>query len=173
MILPVELSQENQCLKMATQKEIANHLDMSDRNLREVLAKLKIKSSKESLDNIRITYIRHLREQAAGRGGDNQVKLTSARAQQAISDARLKDLTYFEKVGALVSVEAIEPMLESWAVNARSEIQYAIEKVVTAIQSQHNIEINQELIDNEFANAFRTIGGYPQNFDDSNDEGGE
>lgn len=51
-----------------TQAEIAEHLDMSDRNLRDVLGVLGLDHKEVALSVIRVGYIRHLREQAAGRG---------------------------------------------------------------------------------------------------------
>lgn len=52
-----------------TQPEIAEHLDMSDRNLRDLLQSLDLDHKQASLPAIRVAYIRRLREQAAGRQG--------------------------------------------------------------------------------------------------------
>lgn len=68
-----------------TQVEIAEHLDMSDRNLRDVLAALGLDHKVAALSTVRVGYIRHLREQAAGRmGGDgNGLDLVQERAALA------------------------------------------------------------------------------------------
>lgn len=55
-----------------TQAEIAEHLDMSDRNLRDVLQVLDLDHKHASLTAVRVGYIRRLREQAAGRAGNEE-----------------------------------------------------------------------------------------------------
>lgn len=63
-----------------TQSEIAAHLDLSDRSIRELQTKLNL-SSNYTLDEIRIAYIRNLREQAAGRASaDGELDLVQERA---------------------------------------------------------------------------------------------
>nr|VFK48101.1 MAG: hypothetical protein BECKTC1821E_GA0114239_11028 [Candidatus Kentron sp. TC] len=50
-----------------------------------------------NLSTIRIAYIRDLRETAAGRGGEEQAKLTLQRTRQAEADANLKMLELFAR----------------------------------------------------------------------------
>lgn len=57
---------------MPTQRDIALNLDMSERNCRDVLKGLDLDWTAASLDEIRITCIRDLREKAAG-CGESQV----------------------------------------------------------------------------------------------------
>ena len=68
-----------------TQSEIAEHLDMSDRNLRDLLQMLDLDHKQASLSAIRVGYIRRLREQAAGRVGseDGGLDLVQERAALA------------------------------------------------------------------------------------------
>lgn len=57
--------------RQPTQQEIAAHLDMSERNLRDVLQALDLDHKQVPMSEIRLAYIRRLREQAAGRMGDS------------------------------------------------------------------------------------------------------
>jgi phage terminase Nu1 subunit (DNA packaging protein) len=66
-----------------TQQEIAAHLDMSDRNLRDVLERLDLDHKEAPLSKIRVGYIRQLREQAAGRASDGPLDLAQERAALA------------------------------------------------------------------------------------------
>ncbi len=67
-----------------TQAEIAAHLDMSERNLRDLLEQLGITHTKSTLAEIRIAYVRRLREQAAGRlGSEGGLDLVQERAALA------------------------------------------------------------------------------------------
>nr|VFJ91465.1 MAG: hypothetical protein BECKH772A_GA0070896_100325 [Candidatus Kentron sp. H]VFJ92612.1 MAG: hypothetical protein BECKH772B_GA0070898_1003130 [Candidatus Kentron sp. H]VFJ99333.1 MAG: hypothetical protein BECKH772C_GA0070978_100316 [Candidatus Kentron sp. H] len=105
-----------------TQVEIGNHLDLSDRSVREILPKLGIDHRQSNLSTIRIAYIRDLRETAAGRGGDEQVNLTLQRTRQAEADANLKQLELFARAQRLVSIDELEPKLAHWASMARNEV---------------------------------------------------
>lgn len=66
-----------------TQQEIAAHLDMSERNLRDVLQAVGLDHKQVPLSTIRIAYIRKLREEAAGRGGNGPLDLAQERAALA------------------------------------------------------------------------------------------
>lgn len=63
-----------------TQADIAAHLDVSDRTIRELQIKLNLPEN-YTLEQIRVAYIRHLREQAAGRmSEDGELDLVQERA---------------------------------------------------------------------------------------------
>ncbi|WP_114858432.1 hypothetical protein [Azospirillum brasilense] len=76
---------------MATQTDIATHLDLSDRSVRELLDKGVLPNARRgalNLDQCRLAYIRHLREMAAGRGtGPSADDLTTERARLAREQA--------------------------------------------------------------------------------------
>ncbi len=70
---------------MATQAECARHLDMSERRFRELIDEGVIDAADRgsySLDDVRLQYIRNLRETAAGRAG------AESQEAKALSDAR-------------------------------------------------------------------------------------
>jgi phage terminase Nu1 subunit (DNA packaging protein) len=83
---------------MATQKEIALHLDLSDRTVRDLMASGIIPRGAD-LDTARVSYIRRRREQAAGRGGvgglnlaDERARLTRLQSEKAeIEIAKLRE----------------------------------------------------------------------------------
>jgi len=76
---------------MATQAELAAHLDLSDRSIRELLDKGVLPNARRGaldLDACRVAYLRHLREIAAGRAtGPSGDELTSERARLAREQA--------------------------------------------------------------------------------------
>ncbi|UKJ74494.1 hypothetical protein [Azospirillum brasilense] len=76
---------------MATQTEVGKHLDLSDRSVRELLERGVLPNAARGaldLDRCRISYIRHLREMAAGRAtGPAGDDLTSERARLAREQA--------------------------------------------------------------------------------------
>src|SRR5690606_21772953 len=90
-----------------------------------------------------LAYCASLREVAAGRGGDEQVAMAEARARQARFDADLRELEFFEKIGALVQVEDIEPLLSGWAATGRAELLHAVDTIIAGIESRYGIEIDR------------------------------
>ncbi|MCW2242793.1 hypothetical protein [Azospirillum canadense] len=75
---------------MATQAEIAAHLDLSDRSVRDLKKRGVFHADARGnmdLDACRVAYIRHLRERAAGRASDaaddEKLDLTAERAALA------------------------------------------------------------------------------------------
>ena len=122
---------------------VARHLDMSERNLRDVLRGLGIDWPVDSIDSVRVAYIRDLREKAAGRGGDDQGELTRARTRDALASAKIREIQFFESTGQLVSVEELEPLLESWATMARSEFINGMNKVVADIEGANDVVVEE------------------------------
>lgn len=62
------------------QKEIAHHIDLSQPAVSGLMEKLGIDWKSSDLETIRIAYIRHLREQAAGRAAAGDIDLPTERA---------------------------------------------------------------------------------------------
>ena len=69
------------------QQDIAAHLDLSDRSVREFLTTAGMEHKQCTLDEIRIAYIRHLREIAAGRMANGDLDLATERARLAKEQA--------------------------------------------------------------------------------------
>lgn len=108
-----------------------------------------------------LAYCGALREVAAGRGGDEQHTLTGEKARQTRIDADLKELQYYERIGRLVSTDAIEPVLDGWASTARAEFTNAVDQIVAGIESRHGITVDRELVDKPAAAACKAIASYP------------
>lgn len=140
---------------------VARHLDMSERNLRDVLRGLGIDWPVDSIDSVRVAYIRDLREKAAGRGGDDQGELTRARTRDALASAKIREIQFFESTGQLVSVEELEPLLEAWATMARSEFINGMNKVVADIEGANDVVVDRVMVDGYARAALDAVGEYP------------
>lgn len=93
---------------MTTQIEIAQHLDLSTRQIRE-LQSIGVFTKGATLDEARLAYIRRLREQAAGRAATNGLDLTSERARLAKMQADKLETELTAKRGDLISLtEAVK-----------------------------------------------------------------
>lgn len=74
--------------RLASNSELAIHLDMSDRNVRELVQRGVFNFSNQTRKECRAAYIRHLREMAAGRSGTGELNLVDegARLKRAQSE---------------------------------------------------------------------------------------
>lgn len=97
--------------KRPTQPEIAAHLDISDRRLRELLAEWSIDHKQSSLSEIRIRYIRKLREEAAGRATDGDLDLATQRARLAKEQADRIEMQNAVTRKDLASTELLQILL--------------------------------------------------------------
>ncbi len=86
------------------QIEIAKHLDLSTRQIRE-LQSAGVFPKGATLDEARIAYIRRLREQAAGRSATNGLDLASERARLAKMQADKLEIELTAKRGDLISLD--------------------------------------------------------------------
>ena len=139
----------------STQKQIAKHLDMSERNVRDVLNALAEKHEldrewwkKTTLDDIRVKYLRDMREKAAGRGGNDQVNLTKQRAEESQVKTAMMRLEYNEKIGLLIAAEDAADVITGWCVVANREYLSGFMKLVGEIQSAYKIEVDNKLVEN-------------------------
>ena len=73
---------------MATQKQIGEHLDLSDRSIRYLIARRVFERSRRrtfDVDACRRAYIRHLREIAAGRAPEVDTRNFEAHSEVGAS----------------------------------------------------------------------------------------
>lgn len=97
---------------MLSQKDIAEHLDMSQQAVSALLEQLGIDWKTSNLDVIRKAYIQRLREAAAGRGGEGAVgELAVERARLAREQADKIAMQNAVTRGELAPVALIEEVL--------------------------------------------------------------
>lgn len=101
-----------------TQPEIAAHLDISDRRLRELLTQFGFDHKQISLSEIRTAYIRDLREKAAGRATEGDLDLATERARLASEQADKIAMQNAERRGELAPVALMEQALAGAATRA-------------------------------------------------------
>lgn len=107
-------------------------------------------------------YCDHLRSYAAGRGGENQAALTTARIQESEVKAALGRLTYFEKLGQLVEAAAAARVVMDWASHTNREIRAAVEKLRQTLESEHGITIAPETLTDVIEPAIERIGAFAE-----------
>lgn len=100
-----------------TQQFIARHLDLNERNVRDFLGKVGLDHKQATLDEIRVAYIRHLREQAAGRMGTGETGLVLAdqRARLAKEQADKQEMDNQERRRELIPAGVVMLVLSEIA----------------------------------------------------------
>jgi len=107
---------------MATQKEIAKHLVMSERRIVDVLKKIGLPSKGNTLDEARESYILHLREEAAGRGSNGDYELTEERARLAHHQANKTALEEEVLKGDLIPADEVFAKWEKMVSSFRAKM---------------------------------------------------
>jgi hypothetical protein len=144
---------------MLKQEDVAKHLDMSDRQLRNVLARLGLNHKTDSLDRIRVAYIRDLRETASGRQASEQrLKLDVAKTREAEANAQFKELAVYREYQLILDKSQVMEAMSAWIALAKSEYTNSIEKILAMLESRHNLTIERSDIDGITDAAMRTIG---------------
>ena len=104
---------------MLIQHDIAEHLDMSQQAVSQWLARLAIDLADSTLDDIRVAYIRSLREQAAGRAASGDLDLAAERAKLARAQRERIEMEVATERGRLIPADLIEPKIRAAIIAAR------------------------------------------------------
>lgn len=104
-------AEQHRITQRPTQSEIAAHLDISDRRVRELATEWAIDSREVSLGEWRVRYLRKLREEAAGRAGSGDLDLVSERARLAKVQADRIEMQNAVTRKELAPAELIEDIL--------------------------------------------------------------
>ena len=145
---------------MPTQREIAEHLDMSERNARDVLKGLDLDWQTAGLDEIRIAYIRDLRGKAAGRGGSQLEQLNRARIDDLQQKSANGRLAYHEKLRSLIPVSDAERVLSDWASFANREYLGGLERILQEIENVQKLTVDRTVVAKVAGPTTERIAGY-------------
>lgn len=163
-----------------TQKEAGAHLDLSDRSIRDLEVDLNLRGVDYTLEQLRIAYIRDLREKAAGRATEGDLDLATERARLASEQADKIAMQNAERRGELAPVAMLEQALAGAATRAtkildtiKGEIRrrvpglaasdlIAVDQIVAkALNAVASISLAEALDDADDANADDIIDADP------------
>lgn len=148
-----------------TQVDIAAHLDLSERRVRDVLVELGVDHRAATLDQIRIAYIRSLREKAAGREqSDARQRRDLAQAVESETNAALKQRELWKQDGLLLDYDLVRTFCLDQVSVAQNELTRAVNGLVNAIESKHSIVIERDIPGDAIASARRAIARNAEQF---------
>lgn len=145
---------------MQTQREVADHLDMSERNARDVLKALDLDWQTASLDEIRTAYIRDLRGKAAGRGGSQLEQLNRARIDDLQQKSANGRLAYHEKLRSLIPASEAERVLSDWASFTNREYLGGLERIIQEIENVQKLTVDRTVVAKVAGPTTERIAGY-------------
>lgn len=145
---------------MLTQQQIADHLDISQQQISELMKRLGMDWRTESLDSIRIAYIRNLRSVASGHRSNDGLDLTHERVLTERVDRELKLLLVAEKKGVLINVEQLEPELMNMVGAFRAELLARDDKLKADLDALYGIELDLNLLNEHTHAALAQLARY-------------
>lgn len=107
---------------MATQLEIAKHLDLSKRRVADLLNELDLPTKGCDLDTARIAYIRKLRGSAAGRSTESELDYAAEKTRLTHHQANITQLDEEIKRGSLIPAETVEVVWSDMIASFRAKI---------------------------------------------------
>lgn len=158
---------------MATQREVASHLDLTDRAVRDLISRgvLPREKGRLELKASRVAYIRHLREVAAGRqsdGDDSGLDLVVQRARLAKEQADEKALTNAQLRREVVPSDDVERGYITLATTISQRARAIAAAMCEDLAAESDPAKCEELLENavddalsELANIGRQLGDDP------------
>jgi hypothetical protein len=145
---------------MPTQQQIADHLDISQQQVSELMKKLSVDWQTSAMDEIRVAYIRNLRSVASGHRSNDGLDLTHERVLTERVDRELKLLLVAEKKGVLVNVEQLEPELMNMVGAFRAELLARDDKLKADLDALYGIELDLNLLNEHTHAALAQLARY-------------
>lgn len=145
---------------MPTQQQIADHLDLTQQSVAELMEKLSIAWKAAKLDDIRVAYIRHLRGQASGHKSNDGLDLVKERVLTERVDRELKTLLVAEKRGLLINVDQLEPELMQMVGAFRSELMSRDDKLKAELDALYAIDTDLTLLNEHTHAALAQLARY-------------
>ncbi len=145
---------------MPTQQQIADHLDLSQKAVSDLMEHLAIDWKRASLDSVRIAYIRNLRAKASGHQSEDGLDLVRERVLTERVDRELKELQVAEKKSVLINVAELEPQLMNMIGAFRSELLSRDDKLKAEIDALYGIDTDLTLLNEHTRAALSQLSRY-------------
>lgn len=150
---------------MPTQQQIADHLDINQSSVSELMQKLGMDWKIEPLDVIRVAYIRQLRGVASGHRSNDGLDLTHERVLTERVDRELKQLMVSEKRGLLINVEQLEPELMNMVGAFRAELLSRDDKLKADLDALYAIDLDLKILNEHTYAALSQLARYEPSVD--------
>lgn len=139
-----------------TQAEVAKHLGVAQRTVRELRDRQVIPDpAKSTLSRVRLAYIRHLRELAAGRQGDRD--LAEENLKLARSKREAQELKTSQLRGELVPVDQVETTMIAVSSTMRQKVLAVPSKAAPEAHAAQSIAETEEVLRRHVTEALEDV----------------
>ena len=145
---------------MPTQKQIAEHLDLSQAEVSKLMVELTIDWKKTGLDTIRVAYLRKLRAVASGHKSHDGLDLTRERVLTEQVERELKQYELAEKKGELVSLAQLEPELQQMVAAFKTELLARDDKLKADLDALYSIDVDLQLLEDHTRATLAQLARY-------------
>ena len=144
---------------MPEQAVIAKHLDLSQPAVSKMLRKLGL-TGQETLDEIRVAYIRNLREVAAGHRSEEGLDLVQEKAKTERVDRELKLLQLAEKKRELVNLSELHGELSMVFIKFRETMLDRASRLKTQLDALYGTDIDPSIIEDDAYSTLQPFAEY-------------
>ncbi|WP_205611412.1 MarR family transcriptional regulator [Burkholderia sp. Nafp2/4-1b] len=145
---------------MPTQQQIAAHLDLDQSTVSRLVARLALDYRSASMDDVRVAYIRHLREVAASHTSADGLDLTAERAKTEVVDREIKLLTLAEKNGQLVNAAQLEQAYGQMVGAFQAELLALPDKLVQELRTLYGVEVDVQWLNEHVYGCLEQLSRY-------------
>ncbi|MCO8588906.1 MarR family transcriptional regulator [Burkholderia multivorans] len=145
---------------MPTQQQIAEHLDLDQSAVSRFVDRARLDYKTASMDEIRVAYIRHLREVAAGRASETGIDLVAERAMTERVDREIKLLTLAEKKGQLVNAAQLEQAYGLMVGAFQTELLSLADKLVQELHALYGVHVDVEWLNEHIYGCLEQLSEY-------------
>ena len=142
---------------MPTQREIAEHLGISQAAVSKAMMKLSLDWRTATMDEIRLAYIGRLRAEASGHVSSDGLDLVAEKAKTERITRELKMMELLEKQGHLVNIDDIKSDLTMATLNFKNALLARNEKLKIAIDAMYGIDLDITILQDETHDALTSL----------------
>ncbi|WP_186191436.1 MarR family transcriptional regulator [Burkholderia gladioli] len=145
---------------MPTQLQIAEHLDLDQSAVSRFVDKIGLDYRDATIDDVRLAYIRHLREMAAGRGSGAGLDLVAERAKTEIVERELKLLALAEKKRELVNAQQLERVYGEMVTAFQIELLAFPDSLAQELRTLYGVDVDVEWLNEHIYGFLEQLSRY-------------
>lgn len=108
-----------------------------------------------------IAYCEKLRTEAAGRAQSHaRERRDLAQALESEAKAKMTMRQLYREDGLILDTELVRQVMSEWVTIGKNEFLGTVDKIITAIESEHEITIDRDPLQRDIDTALRALGSY-------------
>ena len=142
---------------MATQADIAAHLDLSERRVRDLLKELGLPARNPDLDATRVAYIRHLRAVASRHKSVGGLDLTQERARLAAAQREKTEIEVARLRGELIPADEVKQAAFALARRVRDRLMLVPHRLAVTLAANPNPAAMEQKMEESLREALEEL----------------